>query len=330
MASRTLDRVIRAEHVDVLLGAAGLAPSLHNSQPWQFAVGSSHVEVYANPSQQLRNADPTGRALLISCGAAVFNLRVAAAHLGYRPRPRLMPAPSDQTLIATLDFERRRGAAELSRLYDAVPARRTNRQPFEERSLPPSVRATLGDAARVEGALLTVFDDPEEVSRIGDLLRDADVLERTEPARIVERARWIGDERQEERAGIPSESIGPRPLQLGSPFRDLGGPGGRRDHAAFERAPTLAVLSTKSDKEIDWVRAGQALERVLLEATAAGISASFMNQPLEQDDLRWQVRNPLTGVGHAQMILRLGYGDPVPATPRRPVQEIRREPHLQG
>ena len=94
------------------------------------------------------------------------------------------------------------------------------------------------------------------------------------------------------------------------------GPGVPRDHAVFEKAPTLAVLSTTSDKPVDWVRAGQALERVLLEATAAGISASLMNQPVEQDDLRWQVRNPLTGIGHGHMLLRLGYGSPVPATPR--------------
>jgi len=47
-----------------------------------------------------------------------------------------------------------------------------------------------------------------------------------------------------------------------------------------------------------------------------------MNQPLEHHDLRWQVRSPLTGVGVTQMIMRLGYGIPVPATPRRPLSEV--------
>jgi hypothetical protein len=326
MATRALNQVIQPEHVDTLLGAAALAPSLHNSQPWQFAVGASCVEVYADPSQQLRMADPSGRSLLISCGAAVFNLRVAAAHLGLRPRPHLMPDPADPTLVATIDVDRRPGPAELSRLYDAVAARRTNRHPFEARKLPEQVSTALGEAARAEGAVLTVFDDPEEVRRVSDLLRDADMVERTESARLVERARWVGDTRRQDHAGIPSESLGPRPVGLGSPFRDLGPPGMRRDHAVFESAPTLGVLSTRTDKAIDWVRAGQALERVLLEATEAGVSASFMNQPLEHDDLRWQVRNPLTGVGQAHMVLRLGFGPAVPATPRRPLQELRRQP----
>jgi len=327
MTVRALDPVIQPEHVDMLLRAGGLAPSLHNSQPWQFAVGSNHVEVYADASRQLRDSDPTGRSLLISCGAAVFNLRVAIAHLGFHPRPRLMPDPNDPTLVATIDVDKRQ-RADLGRFYKALLARRTNRRPFQDRHLPQWVLASLSEAARTEGAVLSVFDDPAEVARIVELLRDADIVERAQPSRIDERARWVGEEREETKAGIPSESLGPQPTRLGTPFRDLRPAGAPRDHAAFEIAPTLAVLSTTSDTPVDWVRAGQALERMLLEATAAGISASFMNQPLEQDDLRWQVRNPLTGIGHAHMILRLGYGRPVPAAPRRPVQEVRREPRF--
>jgi hypothetical protein len=266
--------------------------------------------------------------LLISCGAAVFNLRVAFAHLSLLPRPRLLPDPADPTLVATLEVEGRQRPDDLGRFYNALFARRTNRRPFQDRHPPRWVLTSLSDAARTEGAVLSVFDDPEEVARVVDLLRDADLVDRTEPSRIDERAQWIGEQRQESTAGIPSESLGPRPSRLGTPFRDLGSTGVVRDHAAFETAPTLAILSTTVDKPLDWIRAGQALERVLLEATSAGISASFMNQPVEQDDLRWQVRNPLTGKGHAHMILRLGYGHAVPATPRRPVHEIRRQPRL--
>jgi hypothetical protein len=88
----------------------------------------------------------------------------------------------------------------------------------------------------------------------------------------------------------------------------------------------VALLSTLHDAPVDWMRAGQALQRALLVATTEGLSASFMNQPLEQPDLRWLVRSPVTGRGHTQMILRLGYGVPVPATPRRPISQVLRSP----
>ena len=67
---------------------------------------------------------------------------------------------------------------------------------------------------------------------------------------------------------------------------------------------------------------------MLLEATASGLSVSFLNQPLEHPDLRWLVRSPLTGVGHTHMLLRIGYGEEVPLTPRRPLEQVRREPRL--
>jgi hypothetical protein len=75
---------------------------------------------------------------------------------------------------------------------------------------------------------------------------------------------------------------------------------------------------------LDWVRAGQALERLLLVATNEGLVASFMNQPLEQDELRQHLRSPLTGHGHTQMLIRIGYGAPVPPTPRRSIAEVTR------
>ena len=115
-------------------------------------------------------------------------------------------------------------------------------------------------------------------------------------------------------AGRPADSL-----------RDLGlGDDPERRVAQFERTPTVALLSTTQDSPVDWVRAGQALQRALLVATNEGIAASFMNQPLELPDLRWLVRSPITGRGHTQMILRMGYGVPVPATPRRPLDQVLR------
>ena len=312
---------------ELLLRAAVAAPSFHNTQPWQFAVASDRVEVYADPSRQLRHADPSGRSLLISVGAAVFNLRVAGEHLGFQPTVRLarevqLPGPAP-VLVATVDLGRRTGAGELAPLFPAVAARRTNRLPFDELPVALEILANLVDAAESEGAVLSVHDDPEQVGRIVGLLRSAEIEERTDVARPGERAAWVGGPGRHE--GVPVASLGPLPDDPEAAFRDLGaGIDVPRATAAFERAPMLAVLATFRDGAMDWVEAGQALQRVLLVATAAGVAASFMNQPLEDDELRTLVLNPEAGAGHPQMILRLGYGDPVPATPRRPVSAVRR------
>jgi len=87
------------------------------------------------------------------------------------------------------------------------------------------------------------------------------------------------------------------------------------------------VLSTANGTRADWLRAGQALQRVLLAATSHGLAVCPLTQPLETAD-SWLVRDPRTGNDIPQMILRLGYGLPVPGTPRRPVADILNEPRL--
>jgi len=88
----------------------------------------------------------------------------------------------------------------------------------------------------------------------------------------------------------------------------------RLGYAWFVEAPRLAVLETAGSTRKDWMHAGQAPQRVLLTATAHGIAAAPLTQPLETADA-WLVRDPPAGAQQPQTILRLGYGPPVPAQP---------------
>ena len=309
-----------------LIEAASAAPSVHNSQPWIFTVGDRTVDLHADRARHLAVSDGSGRSLLISCGAALFNLRVAADHLGFHPRVRILPTKDDPTHVARLEVDHRHGSpGYLEDLYPAVWSRRTNRFPFWNRRIPRSVLSRLQDAVSLENSLLRIVDQSAEVERIVALLHDAERADL--PEAKLERAAWVGRDGTPD--GIPAHSLGPRPRDRSTPFRDLRVDAPRPEGppeapAPFETTPTVAILSTIKDTPADWVRAGQALERALLVATVEGLSASFMNQPLEHHDLRWQVRSPLTGVGVTQMIMRIGYGIPVPATPRRPVSEVLR------
>ena len=318
--------VLTEADVTALLESAVAAPSLHNTQPWRFGVGSHHIEVYADRQRQLAVADPEGRELLVSCGAALLNLRVAAAARRLVGLVTVLAHPEKPDLVAVLTVtERRSRPGSLAVYQQAVLDRRTNRLPFEERAVPADVVDRLEDAALVEGALLYVNESEFEAVRLIELFHDADAADRRDQARVRERRAWIaaGADRDD---GVPAESLGPRPGG-GFPVRDLRPPG-PAPYASFERAPTVAVLSTRHDQPADWVRAGQALQRVLLEATRHGVAASFLNGPVEHPQLRWLVRHPILATGHPQMIIRLGYGPAVPATPRRPVADVREAARL--
>jgi nitroreductase len=309
-----------------LLRAAIAAPSLHNSQPWLFAVGNDEVRVYADPTRHLVHADPSGRAMLMSVGAALLNLRVAAEHLGRAPAVTLetdaSARGSEPLLVATVALDRHAGEpGPLARLHDAVPTRRTNRRPFRDQPPPPAALAAMAAAARAEGAELTVYDDPADVAWTVGLLHEADLADRMDVAVPGERAAWIGGPGRDE--GIPVGSLGPVPADVETPFRDLGaGVAAPREYAVFEQTPTVAVLATAADEPADWVRAGQALEHLLLEATTAGLAASFMNQPLEHPAFRARILAASPTAPFPQMLLRIGYGDPVPPTPRRDLAAV--------
>ncbi|MFD9127274.1 hypothetical protein ACFV0G_21350, partial [Kitasatospora sp. NPDC059571] len=99
---------LSAAQLHTLAKAAGAAPSLHNTQPWRFeaAADGRTLAVYVDPARGLPLTDPDGRALHVSVGAAVFNLRVAARHLGRDPQVRLLPDAGAPLLAAAVDLAR--------------------------------------------------------------------------------------------------------------------------------------------------------------------------------------------------------------------------------
>ena len=310
--------------IEELLRAAVAAPSLFNAQPWRFRVwpASGVIELAADPARMLPSADPHGRAAHIACGAALLNLRVAAAAAGLQPGIRLLPDPAQPLLLAEIGLTGRHQVMSWEReLQAAIPRRQTNRKPFSSRVVPPGIRAELGEAASLEGAALHFLDDSEAVRVLG-LVADAERDMLADPAYRAELAHWVGGQRHHD--GIPESALGPRSLEGSAPVRDFApeehpGPAG---YAWFEEHPQLAVLAVRFGGPRDWLVAGQALQRVWLTATCRGISVCPLTQPLETADA-WLVRDPRSEMEQPQMILRIGYGLPIPAdSPRRPITDV--------
>jgi nitroreductase len=314
--------------IEELLRAAVAAPSLHNTQPWRFRVQESGavIELTLDSARVLPVADPDGRAAHIACGAALLNLRIAAATAGWQPHIRLLPDPGRPMLMAGVQLAGPHRTTGWEReLYAAIFRRQTNREPFSNHPVPPHVRTELADAAGMENATLQM-PSQAEAGRLLQLAADAERYLLADPAYRVELARWAGGER--DRDGIPDRALGPKPGAGHSPVREFSPqphPGTVR-HAWFEEHPQLAVLSVSGDGPRDWLIAGQALQRVWLTATCRGISVCPLTQPLETGDA-WLVRCRGSAAGKPQMILRIGYGLLIPpGSPRRPVADVTDRP----
>lgn len=168
------------------LEAATAAPSIHNTQPWRFRPRADGIDLFADPGRRLDVIDPCGRALLISLGAALLNLRIAVLAHGRVPRVRLMPDAKDPDHVAAVTFGPATPvSATVRMLAQAIPRRHTNRRPFSNLRIPSEVLTELIEVSTVEGGHLVVAD-PGARESVLSLVRLAETTERRRPSYWME------------------------------------------------------------------------------------------------------------------------------------------------
>ena len=323
-----------------LVQVAARAPSLHNTQPWRFKVRPDAIELYADYSRQLR-IDPIGRELLISCGAALFGLRLAIRSLGRTPEVELFgePAlqPAEKARLRLLARVRLGAQAPMTaaerKMLEAVPHRHTHRGPFEPASLPAGLLTGLQQDATTEHAALAVIDLDHANRELAVLMAAAsrdpglDLALRAEEYEIQ---RWTRGASSQARDGVPAHAFPAQPAQ--SPGCHSPGWLPRRDFdlgrglgllaAGGPPAAATAVLVTAGDGEEDWLRAGQALNRLLLHAATQWVFARLQTQPLQAGTIRALIGTRLALPGVPQMLLQFGVARTAHATGRRPAADL--------
>lgn len=315
---------LSGEDVRAVLLAATAAPSLHNSQPWQFRCSSAALELHADPRRATPAADPDHRELLLACGAALFNLRMAIRARGVHPAVALLPDPDRPDLLAVVRPHTRRPVTALDRaLCDAIPRRRTNRGPFLPRPFPASLLNGLRQAAKLERAWLATLT-PAQLPVLRTLVRHAHEVQQRDPAFVAEWGHWTGRDANST-DGVPARSSGPLPEPHDQwVLRDFsaGQAPARRQGKDFEPQPLIVIIGSFHDLPLAHLQAGQGMQRVLLTVTSAGLAASFLSQVVEVPETRRRLRELIGGGLWPQAVLRLGYGSPVPATSRRPLEDV--------
>ncbi|HET6439095.1 MAG TPA: hypothetical protein VFG59_13590 [Anaeromyxobacter sp.] len=318
-----------AERLRELLAWAVLAPSRHNTQPWAFDIEGELLSVYADARRALPVTDPDGRELFASCGAVLTNLVLSAAHFGYATSAEVLPGHRRDGLVARVRFEERRPSTpESEELFRAIPRRRTNRMPLDGREPPPGLVAQLVREARREGLSLRPVEEHQR-ALVAELVSEGDRVQWSNFRWRAELASWTRLSGSPRRDGIPAAAQGLSDLAafLQPVLTRLRNPAGieaERDRRRARASRALLVLSSVRDGEADWVAVGEALQRLLLRATAAGLSASYLNSAVEVPGLRVLLREAVGESGLPQVMIRLGYGLEVPVPPRRKVEEVLR------
>jgi len=324
-------RLTSTEVVQFVTGSAIWAPSVHNTQPWRFTVQGTEIALHADRRRQLYIADPGGREMLISCGAALFTAKLALRALGFAADSLVLPDPADPLLVARLRWRRREPltlAEEL--LFRQVTRRRTHRGGFEPVPLAQGLLSVLRMGAIRDGAALRVASDDGSRAALADVVRTADLVQHLDSAYLRELADWAPPPGSMRPDGVSPSAYPARPGRT-SPYFPAGdfarGHGWGLPPSSSPAGPasyvgTVCVLTTPDDTPADWVNAGHALQRTLLTASAYGAAAALYSQPIEVTWLRQVLRAQLGSGSHPQLVLRLGTVIQNEVSARRPLGSV--------
>ena len=305
---------------------ASRAPSLHNSQPWRWVAQGAALHLFADRRRLVQVADPSGRELLLSCGAMLDHLRVAMAAAGWDANTRRFPNADEPDHLATLDFARIPVPSDVQRQRaDAILRRRTDRLPFAAPRNWAQLESMLRSVVDTDDMMLDIVPDDAR-PQLADASRLTEALRRHDPTYQSE-LRWWTSPFELDQGMPPSSRVAASEASRVDVARSFptAGYGGRRPQIAEDHSK-IVVLSTHEDDRGDVLGCGEALSTVLLECTVAGLATCTLTHMTEVAPSRDIIRRLTGQSGLPQLLIRVGRTPAIeqhmPATPRRPVTEV--------
>lgn len=325
----TAHDTVSTEELSAILELACRAPSLHNSQPWRWVFDNNALHLFADHGRVGRHTDSTGREVLLSCGAALDHLTVAAGAAGWRLTVDRYPDRHDHDHLASAVFHRTQPDEHAQSLAHAITRRRTDRLAFAPPEPWAELEAQLRSVLDGTVAQLAVIDDNGRPAL-------ADASRRNEEDRLddasyrYELLWWTGHSGTGD--GVPSSALASRTeashVDVARDFPTYGS-GDRRPQVDRDHSNIL-VLSTYDDSRENILACGEALSRVLLECTAAGFATCTLTHMIEFHSSREIVRRLTGRRAEPQVLIRVGRvpqtSEQRDRTPRRPLADVLRLP----
>lgn len=305
---------------------ASKAPSGHNTQPWKFHIADDSITIVPNLDVALPVVDSNNRELFISLGCATENLCIAAGHLHYAAH--ISATSADGIIIKVTKQDH----SVENPLFPQIEKRQTNRSIYTGQKLSDETLKQL-QSIRKEDAVQFYFAEigtPLADTITGYILKGNDI-QMNDIAFKNELLSWMRFNKKQIEAthdGLSYLVFGnpPLPGTLARPIVSLflrPNAQNKSDRKKIDSSSHFVVCTTRHDTIEEWIRLGRTLQRFLLKATEAGVSYAFLNQPCEVATLASALRKELpVEMEYPTLILRIGYADPLPYSPRKKIETL--------
>jgi len=290
-----------------LIEAAIRAPSGENCQPWRFVVQGNTIRLYNVPEKDTSLYNFGQRGSLVSHGALIENLDIAARGAGFRMAVDLLPDAGDRTLVAILTFSE--AAIVNDPLFPFIMRRATNRKPYKTGLLPEREKKAVLAAAEEAGGELHIIDDPEKIKRVADAVSVNEELvfsNKNLHQFFFSHLNWTEEEDKKQGSGFFIDTLELSPparlalklfrhwmlLRIANYVFGISKKIARDNAKVYRASAAMGLIRMQGNGDADFVNAGRVFERVWLTAAMRGLSLQpitgvlFFMQRLQAGDTR--------------------------------------------
>ncbi len=318
------------EQVLFVLRFAILAPSGHNSQPWEFQIKENSIFIRVNKERSLAYSDPKRRQLLIGIGCAIENILLASDYYGFRSELKYFPEVSDDDLVARISLKKTDNTKNNpNHLIFSIAKRRTNRGKYFSRPLPEQFLQTIQKNSD-DNLKIGFITDKNKKDEIINIVSMAQVESMEDPLFREELSHYIKSNYTKSKTGMPGFTLGiPAPISLFASSLikkiNLSKKNQKQDEALLkEFTPVFGVISSRIDDKNGYIASGWLFEKVWLLAEQAGIAVSPLAATIQSDSYCAEFQK-VFGIHNyrPQIFFRIGYPvKSVEHSPRMSVEEV--------
>jgi molybdopterin/thiamine biosynthesis adenylyltransferase len=314
---------IPEDAVHYILRAGIQGPSGDNAQPWKFSWDGNNISVHLHPESDLSFFNVRQIASTISCGAVLENMRIASTAFGLESDVSYTGRREDPHLMASMEL--RYTGRDKDPLHQEIWKRCTNRKIYDRKPIPQKVFESLFSQIPAQsGVALHLLSERADLKSLAKIIYKVDRI-RTEHRplheHLVSMIRFDDKEALEKRDGFPLKNLeagmaGDMFLKLTRPWQvmnvmnrvGLGRMVALHSSQAILGSSCAALLTVPGMEKEDFLRGGQALERIWLTLTQHGISVQPMTA-ITLFWLRWQLEGPESFMDKHQHLLNSVWGE---------------------
>ena len=312
--------------VDYLVHYATRAANGHNTQPWLFKASDKGMIILPDTARATPVVDPDDHHMFASLGCAAENMILAANAEGKSAAVRFVDEGE-----GSINLDLAPGGTSNPAWFNAILARQCTRSEYDGRAVSAEDLQKLETAAKIDGCRAILINDKPKIEQVLDLIVAANTAQVDDPAFVAELKSWLRfnassaakthDGLYAGCSGNPTLPSWIAPTVFGMVFS--GKSENERCIKQVRSSSGIAVFVAEKDDKTHWVQAGRSYQRFALQATAMGMKNAFLNQPTEVPNFRPELLR-LVGATEPRpnLLVRFGYGDPMPRSLRRPVKDV--------